>query len=138
MLEKTTGIIADGLNRVFARRAELGLYCVRVHLGIEKEGISDHFIRGRRDIERFLKAILELHFEPGINPHITDRDPKTAEVQLVAIAPFSKNGPYWWSTPGLQENYDHNGASVYTSVGFDAVWVRPGTEVPSYWGYKTE
>lgn len=66
-------------------------------------------------------ACHRLHVDPGINPHTrTAASPATS----VTIEPLGDNvdtkwlyatGPFWWSTPDLQDNDNPKGAVVFLS-----------------------
>ena len=52
-------------------------------------------------------------------------------------------GPYWWTTPDLQDNDDPNGAIVFHWEPAPTIlWVRPGLELPEMFkmhrGYNGE
>ena len=61
------------------------------------------------DLEKFIEACKELHYRPGINPH---NGRKAACLKEITVKRFKMFGPYWWSTPGLQNNYDKRGACI--------------------------
>lgn len=73
----------------------------------------------------FKEATLRLHHSPGINPHNKE---KTMSLSRMTIRRLCKvreevkaDGPFWWSTPNLKENYDHSGAMIFSGVN-DAEW----------------
>ena len=80
--------------------------------------------KDRRDIvfaeeaEAMRVANSHLHINPGKNPHngITANPADRIEIEPVepgiAIHRLEPNGPYWWSTPDLQNNNDPRGAVI--------------------------
>lgn len=61
------------------------------------------------DVEKFIEATKKLHHSPGINPH---SKLKTARATHIFVYGMEVSGPFWWSTPDLQQNYDPNGARI--------------------------
>lgn len=82
---------------------------------------AEHII-GIDDLQKFLQASLELHFEPGCNPH---NGREATPVQAIALKLLVRSGPYWWATPGLQNNGDPHGAITYDWSCYYPVWLRP-------------
>jgi hypothetical protein len=64
------------------------------------------------EVETFVKATKELHWRPGINPHVKDRDPAASKIWKITSAPLELKGPFWWTVPGLGKNDDPNGAHI--------------------------
>ena len=94
------------------------------------EDSSSEYLVAESDLLRFLAAALELHYEPGRNPH-SNFD--TAQALAITVVQLRPQGPYWWTTPGLQENYDNKGAVVFCWDPVPVVvWQRPGAELPEY------
>lgn len=75
-----------------------------------KEGGTTEYLVFDRDLAKFIKATLELHHCPGINPHTGK---KTAKVIKITSRSLVSLGRFWWSTPGLKENDDPNGAEIW-------------------------
>lgn len=106
-----------------------GLVKVSVFYTFEGEYTPSEYIVAVHQLEKFLLATLELHYNPGHNPHNRN---KAAPVQLITTAVMKPAGPYWWSTPGLQENYDSDGVVIFNwDIVPNIAWLRPGAELPS-------
>ncbi len=54
-------------------------------------------------------ASVKLHNYPGINPH---NNQQTLGLKRIVIYEIGQSGPFWWSTPDLQNNGDQNGAQI--------------------------
>lgn len=90
-----------------------------------------------RDVETFIKATLELHWKPGINPHASGG--KLANVWSIEVTKLDGLQAYWWSTPGLgkgvsnsHETHERHGGARVTSNWSAAIrkmfhyaWVHP-------------
>lgn len=61
------------------------------------------------EVDRFVTACIRLHHTPGINPHTGGQARK---IWKIVAHDMEVRGPFWWSTPDLQENYDPNGARI--------------------------
>jgi hypothetical protein len=89
---------------------------------------STNHIVAEDDLETFLRATLELHFEPGYNPHSGG---STSQAMWITVARLRPRGPFWWSVPGLNGNGDPAGALLWDwDVHPETVWVRPDFVVP--------
>ena len=98
----------------------------RVELHWESLGEPAVYVVSEQELQRFIKATVKLHHHPGINPHVKDRDAKTAQVAKITAQRLKPSGPYWWSTPNLQENYDPNGAILWDwDIRTETVWEKP-------------
>lgn len=62
------------------------------------------------EVERFVEASKQLHSDPGLNPHNGNL---CAKVWKITVTPVRATGPFWWTTPGLQNNDDPRGAHVF-------------------------
>lgn len=117
------------IERVMTRVQSRPLHdLVRVHLefGEEEEygGRPEHIHIVHVDqLVTLCRGLLELHFEPGINPHEGYR---VIRAHGISLSVLIERGPYWWSTPGLQKNYDPAGAAILEWAKPERVWVRPG------------
>lgn len=69
-------------------------------------------------VEMFCEAILQLHYNPGINPHNRE---KTSEVITINVMRMEPSGPYWWTGPSLEGS---DGATLY-GRNYDRRWIRP-------------
>jgi hypothetical protein len=72
------------------------------------------------EVSKFVKAAKELYVSPGINPH---NGARCSECWKITVASLGPTGPFWWSTPGLQENHDPNGATVYNEHHVEIVYI---------------
>lgn len=77
---------------------------------------SVHFVTSN-ELERLLEATVELHHDPGINPHNQGKTARAVRITGRKIRMDKRKvhayGPYWWSTPGLANNDDPRGAKIY-------------------------
>lgn len=97
----------------------LGNELILFRLYYRDGGMVEHTLM-RKHLDRMLRATLQLHYEPGRNPH---NNVKTSEARRIAICTQQGNiktganakgeGPYWWSTPGLMDNGDPAGALIF-------------------------
>jgi hypothetical protein len=117
----------DQLASVKRQSPKARFYLVVLHWDVEDPEDSTGHIVSKGDLAKFVEAALELHFEPGINPHSNEN---AAPVQYITVDALQPTGPYWWSTPGLQGNDDRRGATVWQWLSTTLVWVRPGVELP--------
>ena len=99
----------------------------RVTLGFDLEDESKNidYLVGDDDIVDLAQASLELHYKPGRNPATGQPARKLLYLVLNRLQP---TGPYWWSTPGLEESA--KGAVVWDWRGDFLLWVRPGVQFP--------
>jgi hypothetical protein len=82
---------------------------------------TTHFVR-ECDVEKLVQASLKLHYKPGINPY---NGVETARLYRILVAPLRIDGPFWWSTPNLENNEDPSGARIIQG-GVDSVaWKDP-------------
>lgn len=103
-----------------------GLVLVKLYM----EGGPTAHIVAESDLYTLLTATLELHFEPGVNPHNHN---KTSEIQFITAQVLRPQGPYWWSTPGLQDNEDPHGAVIFDwEMSPTLLWQREGAELPNW------
>lgn len=63
------------------------------------------------DVEKFVEASIQLHHDPGVNPHNGE---KAAKVETICVQKIRASGPFWWTTPGLKKNDDPKGAVIFT------------------------
>lgn len=65
------------------------------------------------DVAKFVEATKRLHFDPGVNPHQTDkRAAKCAKIWKIEVQTLGFKGPYWWTMPSLGVGDDRNGARI--------------------------
>lgn len=62
------------------------------------------------DVDRMVEAISKLHGIPGVNPHT---GVKTKPVKCVSVFSMKFVGPFWWTTPDLESNYDPAGVKIF-------------------------
>lgn len=67
------------------------------------------YIVHKDKVDTFIAATKELHDNPGHNPHNGN---KATPVHQIEVGPLTQQGPFWWTTPGLQNNYDASGAPL--------------------------
>lgn len=68
------------------------------------------------EIDRFVEATKKLHWLPGINPHVKDRDNSCAKIWRITVAEMAFRGPFWWTVPDLKNNNDPRGARIIDVV----------------------
>ena len=56
-------------------------------------GTPTEYIVHANELSMFLEATLKLHSDPGVNPHVKDRDGKASEVKLIEVAQLRKPLP---------------------------------------------
>lgn len=111
-----------------AQRAISTFMCVWVYFkDKERNGIvtpASTYIVPKEDVDRFVTAQKQLHFEPGKNPHNGNT---TAVIYEIKVAPIQAKGPFWWTVPGLQKNNDYdNGATIMaTDYNQKMIWRHP-------------
>jgi len=99
----------------------------RLTLGFDLEDESrnvEHVVEDG-DVVDLARASLELHYKPGRNPA---NNKPTAKLLYLILNRLQPTGPYWWSTPGLEES--PKGAVVWEWRGDCLLWVRPGVDYP--------
>ena len=72
-------------------------------------GRPSEFIVPVDDVSKFVEATKKLHMNPGVDPH--NGNP-TTPAHMITVAELRVCGPYWWTTPDLQNNDDPNGARI--------------------------
>ena len=86
---------------------------------------TDHFVH-KDHVDRFVKACIRLHVDPGINPHNGNKTDRAANIAVSS----PDIDCYWWSTPDLQNNEDYeNGAGVIDFSKSTVVWEREKEEL---------
>lgn len=77
-------------------------------------------------VARFVTALKELHYAPGVNPHnLESNGGRTAVLGTIRISAIRATGPYWHTTPGLQRNDDPAGAVVFQDGDTLETWEHP-------------
>lgn len=94
--------------------ADLRLIILTYEDGLEE----DRFVH-KNSVDKFVEASMELHYQPGINPHNGGR---AGKITRISVAKPDISGPYWWSTPGLQQNYDPEGVPIIDWYDSDVIW----------------
>ena len=89
-------------------------------------GRQSTYLVPKEEVDAFVEAAKELHYKPGINPH---NRVKTAPITVISVGELTFRdgfcGPYWWTTPGLAENGNPEGARCVSASGSGAteiVW----------------
>lgn len=102
----------------------------RVELHWEHDKEPTVHIVSEQELQILIKATVKLHHHPGVNPHI--RNARTSQVAKITVQKLEPSGPYWWSTPNLQEDGDPNGATLWSwNTRTETVWERPQIPVSS-------
>jgi len=73
-------------------------------------------------VARFVEATVRLHHTPGINPHTQG---KTDRLWRIEVCDFTLTGPFWWTTPDLQNNHDPAGAQLIDIQNSQVAFVDP-------------
>ncbi len=89
---------------------------VTVHF---ENGSTSAYLVSQSDLDRFLKATLELHHDPGVNPHSGGT---TDKVVKITSRTLQSKGRFWWSTPGLKANDDPKGAEILEWSKEEILW----------------
>lgn len=87
------------LIRILAKLFGIGKFR-KVILHFEGGSTSEYIVH-QGDFRKLIKATLQLHFDPGTNPYSMG---ETAKVIKITAQTLKAKGPYWWSTPGLDDN----------------------------------
>jgi hypothetical protein len=61
------------------------------------------------DVAKLTEATVRLHHTPGVNPGTGN---PTRKICMITAEPMDLYGPYWWTTPSLEQNYDGAGARI--------------------------
>jgi hypothetical protein len=86
------------------------------------EGDSQESVLLRpRDVLPYVQAVLKLHFDPGINPYDGERAAVALDVRVGVLRPA---GPYWWTSPTLEEN-DPHAVRIWDASNDRVVWTNP-------------
>lgn len=100
----------------------------------------------RDQVPLYIKAKLELHYSPGVNPHVKDRPNQTARLwkiteesfrleeddQTNRVLDLSSPKAYWHTTPGLgigtsDTQIQEEGAHVFMNNS-DTLWAHPDSD----------
>lgn len=100
---------------------------VSVYYKGENSPDTQRFLVHELHVDRFVAAVKHLHVHPGVNPANGER---CAPVWRITVSPLQATGPYWWSTPDLQRNYDPAGAVLFDARREQVVFVDPSYLVP--------
>lgn len=73
-------------------------------------------------VERMIQAVKDLHYQPGVNPH---NGASAAKAVAIYVGKPNLDGPYWWTTPGLKDNYDFDHGAMTIDWDHELVWERP-------------
>lgn len=75
-----------------------------------KESTPAVFFVHKKHVDRFVKAAIRLHVDPGINPHSGGTTVRVVRIKVASPDP----GFYWWATPDLMNNHDYEkGAAIF-------------------------
>jgi hypothetical protein len=112
---------------------------VKLKIYYTGEENPSEYVLMKQDVRKMLKATLQLHWKPGVDPH-NGRPTRQVEQILVCSqnepTPVTSHylvssGPFWWSTPGLKTDTYRFGARLYEnreSIKFPntkVLWVKP-------------
>lgn len=84
------------------------------------DGTPASFFVPAAEVDRFVEASKRLHWKPGCNPH---NGSKTAQAYQITVATMGLRGPFWWTTPDLQNNCDPAGARIIDVDKERTVWI---------------
>lgn len=88
-----------------------------------RDGITPReYLIHRDEVDRFVAATVQLHGPGCVNPYSGNA---TTPVDLIAVGDVVPAGPYWWTTPGLLNNYDPTGARIFRAEVFKQIWINP-------------
>lgn len=99
-------------------------------VGKENYMHNAEYVLHKDEVDKFVEAQKRLHHDPGVNPH---NGSKTAEVISIDVCEFGATGPFWWSTPDLQNNQDPAGAIIMARD-----YVRVNIWRKSAWSFRSE
>jgi hypothetical protein len=92
-----------------------------VRLYMKNRPNSYEYFMHQSQVEVFVKASLELHFEPGINPY---NKVKTSEIWFITVSELQGSNAWWWTTIGLGIDKANQGASI-SYWKESRVWTHP-------------
>lgn len=78
------------------------------------------FLIPAAEVDRFVDASKRLHWKPGRNPH---NGCEASKVYQITVGTMEARGPFWWTTPDLQNNGDPAGARIIDVGTERTVWV---------------
>lgn len=81
---------------------------------------TDHLMH-QSQVDLFLKATLELHYQPGINPY---NKLKTAELWYATVASVRGSNDWWWTKANLGIDKTAQGAAI-SYWREERVWTHP-------------
>lgn len=96
------------------------LRMVKLRFKDSKDLYSQDQLMHESQVETFVKAKLELHWEPGINPH---SKLKPAVMWEIRVAHLSSPISHWHTSPGLHAGDE--GAYVMPTYSGERLWAHP-------------
>lgn len=87
---------------------------------MDSDGFANHIVH-KDEVDAFVKATVQLHHSPGINPYNGNVCAVAAEI---FVSSFEATPPVWWSTPGLGTERAQ-GATVFDPQNGQQVWINP-------------
>ena len=96
---------------------------VRIYWIGDRGDYRSHFVH-KDHVDRMVLACVKLHGYPAVNPH--NNTPTSLAARITVGAPAIK-GPYWWSTPNLMKNDDHENGAPIIDFGWpypEVIWER--------------
>src|SRR4051812_26779763 len=83
------------------------------------DGTRDEFIIPTSQINKFVIASVKLYATSGLNPycHIM-----TSKLCKIISTTLRLRGPFWWSTPDLEDDDNPDGAKVFVSDHPHILW----------------
>lgn len=79
------------------------------------------YVMHHSHVDDFVKAALELHYQPGINPHNGNA---CAVLESVYVDELRLEN-YWWATPGLNRSSQGPKLRHLMVFGMNRVWAHP-------------
>lgn len=80
------------------------------------------------EVEKYVKCLAELHYEPGINPYNVEKTATISHVESCSLV----FGEYWHATPGLGKDKTQTAVSTGEFWKSERVWTNPDTLKEEY------
>jgi len=95
----------------------------QVAVSFQGNQMPTHYYMHKDDVALFLRATVELHYQPGKNPY---NGASTALLWKVEVSDNYESSVKWWTTPGLGLGVvTLEGAETLNFYSISRVWTHP-------------